>query len=357
VLGGDGTDTLYGDDGNDTLLGEDGADILYGGSGDDYLDVGGDSLGNWDYAIGGSGSDTFIYKASYILASFSDNSAEVNSDIIIFEDLNIADVTFTFTQSGGSNYVHVYHQYEGVQHQARIQDYSQIETLRFGNFDIYNLNYNMPTSGTQSGTTYSDYLTGENGNDTINGGDGSDLIYGGSGNDILDGWNGNDYINGEEGDDNIEGRVGDDIIAGGAGSDTLSGGYDNDIIFGDAGTDLVYGDDGADTLYGGDGADSLYGGSGNDYLEGQQGNDILIGGLGADRFVFNDNFGHDTINDFDNDDTIEFASSLFVDFNAVIAAATDDGLDTTIAFDASNSLVVKDILVSELQSDDFRFLA
>jgi Ca2+-binding RTX toxin-like protein len=59
VMGGDGNDTLEGNDGSDTLSGGDGSDLIYGGAGDDLLSTG---LGQ-DTLYGGDGNDTLRNSA------------------------------------------------------------------------------------------------------------------------------------------------------------------------------------------------------------------------------------------------------------------------------------------------------
>jgi len=120
------------------------------------------------------------------------------------------------------------------------------------------------------------------------------------------------------------------------------------------------GTDGNDVLVGADGDDILNGKDGDDEIDGGVGDDKLIGDTGDDTFVFNTNFGHDTITDFvagaSSDDAVELRGiSGFASYAAVLAAAADDGTDTTITIDANNTIVLQNVLVSELHSDDFRF--
>ncbi|MBR7003024.1 MAG: hypothetical protein IKI11_10265, partial [Neisseriaceae bacterium] len=69
----------------------------------------------------------------------------------------------------------------------------------------------------------------------------------------------------------------DNVIIPMAGDDTVYAGYGNDIIQLTAGNNTVYADDGDDVIISG------------------YGNDVLEGGLGNDTYVFNQNFGQDTI--------------------------------------------------------------
>ncbi len=117
----------------------------------------------------------------------------------------------------------------------------------------------------------------------------------------------------------------------------------------------------AQTLVGDAGDNLLEGAAANDILAGGAGSDILSGGDGSDTFRFiAGETGHDTITDFvageGSDDMIEFATSIFTDMASVLAAAADDGTDTTITFDGNTSIQLEDILVSELHQDDFLFV-
>ena len=75
-----------------------------------------------------------------------------------------------------------------------------------------------------------------------------------------------------------------------AGNDTLLGNYSNDTL---------HGGNGNDKLLGGAGNDKLYGENGNDTLNGGAGNDYLSGGYGNDVYLFDANFGQDTIYNYD----------------------------------------------------------
>ena len=96
-------------------------------------------------------------------------------------------------------------------------------------------------------------------------------------------------------DDKLVGSGDADLIFGFAGDDRLEGGADDDTLFGGGGVDILRGDAGDDTLYGGRHGDTLRGGAGDDTLHGNLGNDSLYGGAGADTYVFDGNWGADTI--------------------------------------------------------------
>lgn len=139
-------------------------------------------------------------------------------------------------------------------------------------------------SDTISGGTGDDILYGDDmgfngisGDDTIDGGSGNDILYGGRGKDKLAGGDGNDMLYGGAGDDSLSGGAGDDILYGD--DDDVSG---NDVLYGDSGNDWLYGGLAGDDLYGDAGDDYLDGGAGKDYMHGGGGNDTIIAGAGND---------------------------------------------------------------------------
>lgn len=109
---------------------------------------------------------------------------------------------------------------------------------------------------------------------------------------------GDDILRGKGGNDNLFAGDGSDRMLGNAGADILDGGAGNDRLFGGGSRDKLYGDTGRDKLFGQSGNDRLFGEGGNDLLDGGRGNDLLVGGRGVDDFVFGNNYGDDTIRDF-----------------------------------------------------------
>ncbi|MFV0490398.1 MAG: calcium-binding protein [Pseudorhodobacter sp.] len=157
-----------------------------------------------------------------------------------------------------------------------------------------------------------DTLYGNNGNDIIEGGADNDVILGGAGDDViysgaeLENFYGRDTVYGDDGNDTLIGSNGGDWLHGGLGNDEITGGQD----FSSAKRDYLYGNQGNDYIRSGQTTtpssaiyqmrgDYLSGGSGNDTLESGKANDVLNGGYGADIFVFTNQFGRDTIEDFE----------------------------------------------------------
>ena len=93
----------------------------------------------------------------------------------------------------------------------------------------------------------------------------------------------------------------------------FDGGDGNDTLLTEESVTLpVYavGGDGNDHITGGSGDDYIFGGDGNDNLTGSDGHDVITGGQGDDTHNFEDDWGHDTINENPNGgtDTLDFAS-------------------------------------------------
>ena len=98
-----------------------------------------------------------------------------------------------------------------------------------------------------------------------------------------------------------------------------------------------------------------------DTLTSTTGNDIMVGNGGSDTFVFADNFGNDTIKDFEakyavgwRHDTIQFSKSVFDDFASMQSHASQVGQDVVIST-GSNSLTLKNATLSGLDHYDFHF--
>jgi Ca2+-binding RTX toxin-like protein len=152
------------------------------------------------------------------------------------------------------------------------------------------------------------------GNDTVLGQSGNDSLYGNTGNDTVYGNDDADVIEGNNGSDTLFGGAGDDTVVGGtelAGrpdqGDTLYGDTGADLLIGDngaptsggagvpfdlgaanpalGGSDAIFGGDASDHAYGGLADDAIHGGSQADYIEGNNGSDTIAGDAGADDII------------------------------------------------------------------------
>ncbi|MEV4410949.1 calcium-binding protein [Catellatospora sp. NPDC049609] len=128
--------------------------------------------------------------------------------------------------------------------------------------------------------------------DLILGGSGVEVVSAGSGDDRTDLGAGADRVCGQRGDDVLYLGDGDDRAWGGDGRDQAFGDAGTDTIFGNAADDAVYGGDGEDTIEGDGGFDRVFGGDHNDVLYGgsrapvePDTGDQLFGEGGDDRIV------------------------------------------------------------------------
>jgi Ca2+-binding RTX toxin-like protein len=332
-------DVIFGTDLDDVLFGFGGGDNIFAGLGDDTIDgdIGGD-------LISGDDGDDFILAQSgrdFVLGGAGDDKIDgaAGDDTV---------------DGGGNN--------------DRISGGTGFDLLSGGNGN--DTIQGGTENDTLSGGKGFDYLIGQDGNDTLIGDDLADTLVGGNGSDFLNGGIDNDRLIGDAQHDTILGDAGDDIVDAGTGNDSVNGGGQRDSVFGGSGFDLIDGGAGNDTLQGGNDADTLNGGTGYDVLEGGDGDDVLDGGdlndvifgnAGNDTIIFRKTGDTDTIRDFTGGagagDVIRLIGfgTAFDSFAEVLAAATDNGVDTTIAFGGGDMIVLRGVLVSQLAADDFIF--
>jgi Ca2+-binding RTX toxin-like protein len=223
-----------------------------------------------------------------------------------------------------------------------------------------------------SGTTLGDHMTGSKLADTLYGGLG--------GNDVLKGLGGDDTLSVAADDKNNKVTV-----DGGDGSDRLI--YDisfahgtNTLDLADASKDTgIFTNDhitGCETFNFNDfqlaGAPEHAGinftgtksnetiacSYGNDTFDARGGNDTMSGQYGDNRFIFRSHFGNDTITDFSlsSSNIIQFDKTVFADFDAVKAHATDDGHDLVIDAGKNGTLRLDFVNVADLSADSFVFV-
>jgi Ca2+-binding RTX toxin-like protein len=310
-----GGDTLQGGDGDDSLYSEEGNDDLSGGPGGDYLATMSAKDGA-DDLDGGSGWDTLSYdgRSKYVKLSLD---AKANDGGKNEKDAISGNVERLV--GGGGN-----------------------DTLVGNNAenDLY-------------GNDGNDDLKGLGGDDYLDDGAGNDQLVGGSGDESFGSELGNDQILGGDGNDTVytgSSADGSDVLSGGPGRDSVNYQYrtngltlfvnDTDANDGEAGeNDKVKGD--FEYLYGGNGADSIRGSNLSEYINGggTTSVDSINGRGGADRIYGND--GNDVLtggDDFDEvygsngDDTIwtQDQSEDYIDCGAGVfdTLATADSYDT-----------------------------
>jgi Ca2+-binding RTX toxin-like protein len=117
--------------------------------------------------------------------------------------------------------------------------------------------------------------------------------------------------------------------------------------------------DTADALYGNAGiASTPVAGSGADTLIVTGNADTtLIGGTGHDTFAFPNVMGHDAVINFGiTKDVPQFNASLFANFAAAIADATQSGANTVFTIDANDTVTLDNVTKTSLTAGNFHFV-
>ncbi|MBQ9619380.1 MAG: hypothetical protein IJR44_02700, partial [Neisseriaceae bacterium] len=98
------------------------------------------------------------------------------------------------------------------------------------------------------------------------------------------------------------------------GNHTIDARGGNDTIIIQNGQNQIDAGDGNDTIVLMGGNNRAYGGDGDDVIMAGRGEDLLEGGIGSDRYIFQQNFGKDTVLNFnpnqENHDVLDFSGSL-----------------------------------------------
>lgn len=393
LLGGLGNDSLLGGAGNDDLSGDGGNDALIGGSGDDSLSGGAGA----DLIDGGEGGmDMVVYAGSTTavtvnLITQTATGGDADGDVLrgiegvtgtSFDDFLTGDeIDNVFRPGlgadqivGGAGFDTV--DYSDAAFRVLVSINGASGTQDTGGSDRDFLDSIEGIIGSQFddrlngsavdeviiGGAGDDIIKGRGGNDRLEGGqgidkllgdDGADVLCGGDGDDRVTGYGGNDFGYGDAGDDIVKGFDGDDLLFGGDGDDKIEGNKGDDTLSGDAGNDTLLGFNGTDTLNGGDGDDSLFGGNGQDVLNGGLGDDSLKGEVGDDTFVFEGQFGYDTVKDFEvGGDTLDLTALGLQSFADVTNAASDRSSGLRIQFSEDQTIFITGMTLAQLLSDD-----
>lgn len=394
IVGNSVANTLTGLGGNDHLDGDAGKDTLIGGIGDDTYVV--DDAADLVTELAGEGTDTVRSFVSYTL----DNNVERLDLLGEAETSGIGnDLDNIIVGNNANNFLHGGAADAG--NDTLVGGLGDDLYFIFFTWHDNDVIIEQAGEGEDSVLTASDYtlpdnvenlywdswggsaqLTGNALNNEIMGGSSSGYIY------VLSGLGGDDVLRSYSDTTTLIGGTGDDtyLLYLGSGpiieladegvdvvyaliSHTLAANVEN-LTFGDytdpingtgnAFGNIIKGNSAANLISGLGGNDTLKGEAGSDRLVGGEGDDKLTGGTQSDTFSIAGNFGHDTITDFvagpASADVIEFGSSLFADFAAVLAATSQIGANTVITFDASNTVTLQNVTLTNLHQDDFTFL-
>ncbi|MGD9865986.1 MAG: calcium-binding protein, partial [Pseudodonghicola sp.] len=270
-----------------------------------------------DTLRGGFGGDVYIWGSGYGNDLIEDRGQIENAaiDIVTFEALRKADVTFTHRHDGDllvtlkatGETLTVDRQFTSTT--------DQIEEFFFkdGSVTAREL-LELPVSGDADAQT----------------------IFGSDKDETIDAGGGDDTVMAQGGNDTVQGQVGNDTLRGGDGDDTLRGGGGGDTLDGDAGDD---------TLEGGAGDDTIDGGTGNDIIEGGVGDDDLSGEGGSDHYIFAPGDGNDVITEFSaaspsEINTIEINGVAATDLEFLIEGSS--AYDLRIRYGKTDSVLIKD---------------
>ncbi|WP_425070179.1 putative Ig domain-containing protein [Roseibium sp.] len=340
-----GTSNLIeGTDGKETLEGTDGDDILRAGGENDWIR---NSKGN-DVLLGGDG-----YDQARFAGAASDYVFRWNKD-------------GSFTATSAEYGVDTLHSINGIWFSGEGKWYRTEDLLpQHSSFRTF------------AGTDSYEFIYASHGDDIVVAGAGNDTIQPLGGNDILFGGDGTDHLHLEGARADYEFQWNPDgtiyVIHATDGVKILNG--MEDVTFRGTGewstlealyTDpdsrtVMVGTSGNETLTGTDLVDVIEAGSGDDVIDGGAGGDVLFGEAGSDTFVFQEGVtGHDTVGDFvagaGTEDVLQFASSVFSDADAVLAAADTVGGNTVITVDGDTSITLLNVTKADLHLDDFTFV-
>ncbi|MGO8056743.1 M10 family metallopeptidase C-terminal domain-containing protein [Rhizobium johnstonii] len=367
ITGGAAIDTLSGGVGNDTLNGGAGADRLIGGAGGDTYIV--DNAGDLVTEAANEGIDTVRTNLSaYVLGANVENLTYIGTATFVGTG-NLLDNVITGgvgadslagaagndiliggsgadKMSGGmGDDVYVVDIATDIVIENVNEGTDTVQTALSGytlGNNVENLTYTGSASFTGTGNALANTITGGAGNDTLNGAAGADTLIGRAGNDtyIID--NAGDLVTevADEGTDTVRTNLA---------SYTLAANVEN-LSF--AGTGPFAGTGNALN-------NVIVGGSGSNTLTGGAGNDTLTGGAAADVFVYLLNWGHDTITNFvatgAAHDTIRIDHNIFADWESLFAASSQYGNDTIVTADIDNTIVLRNVALTSLDSGDFLF--
>ena len=230
IFGNGGRDLLNGNEGNDQLFGGAGEDNLKGGAGNDILDGGAD----YDNLLGGSGDDVLIINGRHDVALDYDGPANSGEDRLVVQQGYADDLA-----ASGIDSATFFFSSENVGDRLPSGVASHAQQVAVG---IEHLSLKGTADHDIVADSFSNRLTGNDGDNIIHAGAGDDKVVGGAGRDVLLGGEGDDEIRGGDGDDVIEGGAGEDMLFGEAGDDVYVAGLNDmaiDTVFDHEGANQV----------------------------------------------------------------------------------------------------------------------
>jgi hypothetical protein len=95
--------------------------------------------------------------------------------------------------------------------------------------------------------------------------------------------------------------------------------------------------------------------TGNNNMMNAGSSDTLTASGNSDMFVFQPAFDQDVINGFNSTDSMQFSASDFANWSALLSHVSQSGSNTVITLDASDTITLKGVTASSLQSSQFSF--
>lgn len=199
----------------------------------------------------------------------------------------------------------------------------------------------LSTSGSTTrwaiNTSGAETQAGTSGNDAFSGA-GGDVLIGGLGDDTYYLWDNRETV----------------IEQAGQGVDTIVVNYWGGATLPDYVENLVLNTPGANSGTGNALNNIIIAGSVGATLDGGAGNDILVGGAGADLFIVKAGNGSDAVVNFmPSNDIIKLQGYGITSFDQLTALATQSGADVRFVFANGESLVLRNVSLSNLSAYDF----
>lgn len=362
-VGTNGDDVLEGTSSSDHLVGLDGNDQINGNGGSDHIEPG-EGNDTITAAVGSYAGVTYRFLDTAVTVDMAAGTATATGKSDTFTNIAYVDGTaFDDVIQGGNSSYDDWEGYRGDRGNDQMHGGSGYDELR------YHLDYGSSiTVNFATGTAIDPYGDTDTftGMEAVRGTRLDDTFYGDASASFLSyrGLAGNDYFEGTEynsetssGWDRVDyskdadaidkqGNYGSAAVTVDLASNTATDGYgDTDTLIN---IDQVRGTSGNDQISGNDLANKLEGRDGNDTLNGRGGSDTLVGGNGADTFVFDTNWGTDTISDFETgNDKLDFTGTDLQ--YADLSISTSNG--STIIADQSNNGITLTGVTSVAESD------
>lgn len=293
----DALTTQNGTDGDDILqaTGLLSRDTLNGGNGTDTLIAG----SSYNILNGGKDSDVYVFEGDF-------GSTEINAlDNDIIELRNISQNNIEYSRNNDDLVLTINDKTISIKDIFAIESNSQkpLEKIITNDGEIL------------IETIKQDLITDDDSDKTIIGYHTDDNIYVFGGDDVIDARGGNDYIVVQSGNNQIDAGNGDDTIH------------------------LI------------DGNNHAYGGDENDTIISGRGNDLLEGGIGSDTYIFNGNFGQDTVLNFNPNQADKDVISISGSLKHYQITRDDNNLIIQDKLNQNNQITVQDYFTNDANGD------